>query len=98
MNAGAPGPSSSEPSLHSSINHSIALPAQTQGLLIVSITHLRRYAERSLPNRSRIREGFLEDLLDLEDPSFGKDEKLLVVQRMWRSWSQELRWGDTLQK
>jgi len=75
----------------------LPLPAQTQGLLIVSITHLRRYIQRSFPNhRSRIRQGFLEDLSDLENPTFGKEEKLSVVHRMWRSWGQDLGWGNAL--
>ena len=66
----------------------------TQGLLLVSLSHLRHYAEHNLPKRSRIREGFLEDLNDLEDPSRGgRDEKVRIVQRMWRSWGDALGWG-----
>ncbi|KAF9512937.1 hypothetical protein BS47DRAFT_1297082, partial [Hydnum rufescens UP504] len=66
----------------------------TQGLLLVSVSHLRRYVERHLPKRSRLREGFLEDLSDLEDPARGgRNEKLQVVHRMWHSWGNTLEWG-----
>ena len=46
----------------------------TAGLVLLSVTHLRRYAEGTLPVNSRLREGFLEDVADLEDPGLGRGE------------------------
>jgi len=64
----------------------------TAGLLLLSVSSLRQYAETWLPPRSRLREGFLEDVGDLEDPRLGREEKLRVVERMWRSWGHALGW------
>ncbi|KAI0755155.1 NCA2-domain-containing protein [Daedaleopsis nitida] len=64
----------------------------TSGLLLLSVTHLRKYAETTLPANSRLREGFLEDVTDLEDPRLGRAEKLRVIERMWRSWGEPLGW------
>jgi len=69
-----------------------AIPPLTTGLLLLSVSSLRQYAETWLPSRSRLREGFLEDVGDLEDPRLGREEKLRVVERMWRSWGQALGW------
>jgi nuclear-control-of-ATPase protein 2 len=41
---------------------------------------------------SHIREGFLQDVKDLEDPDLGRVEKLKVVDRMWRCWGTSLKW------
>lgn len=71
------------------------LDTKTHGLLIVYLTSLRQYAEESLPRRSRIREAFLDDLFDLENPNLGKEDKLKVVARMWRSWGVLLGWGTS---
>ena len=65
----------------------------TSGLLLLSVTHLRKYAETTLPANSRLREGFLEDVADLEDPKLGREDKLRVVDRMWRSWGELLGWS-----
>lgn len=65
----------------------------TSGLLLLSVTHLRKYAETTLPANSRLREGFLDDVADLEDPTLGRVEKLRVMDRMWRSWGEVLGWG-----
>ncbi|KAI0087827.1 NCA2-domain-containing protein [Irpex rosettiformis] len=65
---------------------------RTSGLLLLSTTQLRGYAEKHLPTNSRIREGFLQDVKDLEDPSFGRKEKLRIVDRMWNSWGEVLGW------
>ena len=73
-------------------NTSGTIPHLTAGLLLLSVSSLRQYAETWLPLRSRIREGFLEDVGDLEDPRLGRDEKLRVVERMWRSWGHVLGW------
>ena len=68
------------------------IPHLTAGLLLLSVSSLRQYAEKWLPLKSRMREGFLEDVGDLEDPRLGRDEKLRVVERMWRSWGHVLGW------
>ncbi|OBZ71735.1 putative endo-beta-1,4-glucanase D [Grifola frondosa] len=68
-------------------------PPLTSGLLLLSVSHLRTYAEQYLPANSRIREGFLEDVADLEDPALGRAEKLRVLDRMWRSWGEALGWA-----
>ncbi|KAH9846116.1 NCA2-domain-containing protein [Lenzites betulinus] len=70
-----------------------AVSPLTSGLLLLSVTHLRKYAETTLPANSRLREGFLEDVTDLEDPTLGRADKLRVVERMWRSWGEVLGWG-----
>ncbi|KAJ6623163.1 ATP synthase regulation protein NCA2-domain-containing protein, partial [Mycena sp. CBHHK59/15] len=71
-----------------------SLPALTTGLLLISVTRLRTYAETSLPRRTRLRAGFLQDVGDLEDPAMPREEKLRVVERMWRSWGGVLGWGE----
>ncbi len=68
------------------------IPHLTAGLLLLSVSSLRQYAVTRLPLRSRLREGFLEDVEDLEDPGLGREEKMRVVERMWRSWGQALGW------
>ncbi|KAI0366890.1 NCA2-domain-containing protein [Pilatotrama ljubarskyi] len=70
-----------------------AVSPLTSGLLLLSVTHLRKYAQTSLPANSRLREGFLEDVADLEDPNLGRADKLRVVDRMWRSWGDVLGWS-----
>jgi nuclear-control-of-ATPase protein 2 len=70
----------------------IAIPPLTTGLLLLSVSSLRQYAETCLPPRSRLREGFLEDVGDLEDPRLGREEKMRVVERMWRSWGHAMGW------
>lgn len=70
-----------------------SLPALTSGLLLLSVTQLRYYGETCLPPSSRIREGFLEDVKDLEDPRLGRNEKLRVIDRMWKNWGMALGWG-----
>ncbi|KAH9991273.1 ATP synthase regulation protein NCA2-domain-containing protein [Russula vinacea] len=69
-----------------------AIPPLTMGLLLLSASSLREYVETWIPSRSRLREGFSEDIGDLEDPRLGREEKMRVVERMWRSWGHELGW------
>lgn len=71
-----------------------ALPALTTGLLLISVAHLRNYAEGYLPKRSLLREGFLDDVADLENPDLSRMEKQRVVERMWRSWGSVLGWSE----
>jgi nuclear-control-of-ATPase protein 2 len=58
----------------------------TSGLLLLALTRLRSFATTCLPVGSRLRDGFLADVADLEDARLGRAEKLRVVERMWRSW------------
>lgn len=76
------------------LNLEDSLPPLTSGLLLLSVTQLRYYGETYLPPSSRIREGFLEDVKDLEDARLGRNEKLRVVDRMWKSWGTTLGWGS----
>ncbi|KAH9936205.1 ATP synthase regulation protein NCA2-domain-containing protein [Fomitopsis serialis] len=46
--------------------HPSSIPPLTSGLLLLSVSHLRAYAENYLPANSNLREGFLEDVVDLE--------------------------------
>jgi nuclear-control-of-ATPase protein 2 len=84
-------PESSQRNANTSLSK---IPPLTAGLLLLSVTHLRTYAQRYLPMRSRLREGFLEDVEDLADPALGRHEKMRVVERMWRSWGSVLGWGS----
>ncbi|KAF9498958.1 NCA2-domain-containing protein [Pleurotus eryngii] len=43
-------------------------------------------------NGPDLREGFLEDIASLENPSLSKEEKLKVLERMWRCWGSALGW------
>jgi nuclear-control-of-ATPase protein 2 len=70
------------------------IPPSTTGLLLLSVTRLRNFAETYLPADSQLQEGFLQDVGDLEDPSLNRSEKLRVVDRMWRSWDSVLKWGN----
>ncbi|KAG6890607.1 hypothetical protein C0995_006583 [Termitomyces sp. Mi166 len=65
----------------------------TSGLLLLSVARLRTFAEKHLPQRSRLREGFLEDVGDLENPDLGRIDKMKVIDRMWRCWGDVLGWG-----
>jgi nuclear-control-of-ATPase protein 2 len=69
-----------------------SLTPLTTGLVLISVMRLRTFAESSLPSGSRLREGFLEDVGDLEDPAMPREDKLRVVERMWRSWGGVLGW------
>lgn len=80
-------------STHRTLKSTSSIPPLTSGLLLLSVTQLRRYAETSLSTRSGLREGFLEDVQDLEDPSLDRTEKLRVVDRMWRNWGELLGWS-----
>ncbi|KZT25389.1 NCA2-domain-containing protein [Neolentinus lepideus HHB14362 ss-1] len=85
--------SSSPPSPEKESEGDRDIPPLTSGLLLLSLTHLRQYAEAYLP-RGRVREGFLADVRDLEEPGLGRREKLRVMERMWRCWGGVLGWGS----
>ena len=80
------------PRLSAYADHTTHVPPLTSGLMLISLSALRTYAETYLPMRSRLREGFLEDVGDLEDPVLNREEKVRVIQRMWRSWGRILDW------
>ena len=61
-----------------------ALAPLPTGLLMLSLMQLRSWANGFLP--LDIRGPFLEDLDMLEDPELGREEKLLVIGRVWRIW------------
>ncbi|KAG8910942.1 Nuclear control of ATPase protein 2 [Tulasnella sp. 408] len=74
-------------------------PPLTQGLLLLSVTHLRSYAMECLPARSNLQQAFLDDVEDLEDPSgkLSREDQLRVVDRMWRNYGRLLGWdGDAI--
>ncbi|CAL1712878.1 unnamed protein product [Somion occarium] len=71
---------------------SSSIPPLTSGLLLLSLTYLRSYATTYLPQNSRLREGFLDDVSDLENPALGRGEKMRIVDRMWKSWGDVLGW------
>ncbi|KAF7982860.1 hypothetical protein HWV62_25080 [Athelia sp. TMB] len=73
-----------------------SIPPLTSGLLLLSVTQLRTFGETCLPTHSTLREGFLEDVQDLEDPGLGRADKLRVVDRMWKSWGDVFGWGRTV--
>ncbi|EPT05130.1 hypothetical protein FOMPIDRAFT_1027347 [Fomitopsis schrenkii] len=85
-------PTSHHSHTRSTTSQPLSIPPLTSGLLLLSVSHLRAYAERYLAANSRLREGFLEDVADLEDPALGRTEKLRVLDRMWRSWGEVLGW------
>ncbi|KAI9266830.1 ATP synthase regulation protein NCA2-domain-containing protein [Phascolomyces articulosus] len=61
------------------------LDCESHGILICEIHLLRIYALQ-LPRRHSIRDHFMEDLRDLENPKLTVAQKLNVVTRMSRSW------------
>jgi len=69
-----------------------ALSPTTLGLLLLYLTHLREFAEKYLKEGTRFQEGFQEDIEDLEDTRLAREEKRMVVRRMWESWGAELGW------
>ncbi|RSH79789.1 Nuclear control of ATPase protein 2 [Apiotrichum porosum] len=59
-----------------------------RGLIIVSVSGLRTWATGISSAR---REAFLDDLRMVEDPGLARDDKLRVVERMWRCWGMDGR-------
>ena len=62
------------------------LDCKSHGILLCEIHLLRIYALQ-LPRRHSIRDYFMEDLRDLENPKLTVAQKLNVVTRMSRSWN-----------
>ncbi|KAI7859978.1 ATP synthase regulation protein NCA2-domain-containing protein [Circinella umbellata] len=62
------------------------LDCKSHGILLCEIHLLRIYALQ-LPRRRSIRDYFMEDLRDLENPKLTVAQKLNVVTRMNRSWN-----------
>ncbi|GAA6003126.1 hypothetical protein JCM10207_001761 [Rhodosporidiobolus poonsookiae] len=81
---------------HSShLTHPHPSPALTQGLILLSLSHLRSYARsRAFPSRdTQLRAAFLEDIRAVEDDAAqaGTGERKVLVGRLWR-WSGVLGW------
>ncbi|KAK4513745.1 40S ribosomal protein [Mucor velutinosus] len=62
------------------------LDCETQGILLCEVHLLRSYAVY-LPSRNSMRDLFIEDLRDLENPKLSIIQKLQTINRMCRSWS-----------
>lgn len=62
------------------------LDCESQGVLLCEVHLLRSYA-LYLPTRNSIRDLFIQDLRDLEDPNLTIGQKLQTIERMSRSWS-----------
>lgn len=82
--------------LLTSANADTDIPPLTSGLLMLSVSRLRSYGEKCLPLGSRVRDGFIEDVGDLEDPRLDKTDKLRVVERIWRAWGDLLGCKDLI--
>lgn len=54
-----------------------------RGLLIISVSSLRSWA---IVLGASKREAFLDDLRMVEDPVLKREDKLRVVERIWRCW------------
>lgn len=61
------------------------MDCETQGILLCEVDLLRSYA-RHLPSRNSMRDLFIEDLRDLENPRLSTSQKLQTIHRMSRSW------------
>ncbi|BGP13680.1 hypothetical protein JCM10213_002248 [Rhodosporidiobolus nylandii] len=86
-------------SSQSHTSHSHPSPALTQGLVLLSLSHLRSYARsRAFPSRdTQLRASFLEDIRALEDDGAqaSREERRVLVGRLWR-WSGLLGWEEAL--
>lgn len=63
----------------------LQLSCEQQGLVLCEVHLLRSYARR-LPQRNCIQEKFIEDLRELENPSYNLEQRLRTIQRMARTW------------
>ncbi|KAL0093120.1 ATP synthase regulation protein NCA2-domain-containing protein [Phycomyces blakesleeanus] len=61
------------------------LSCESQGTLLCEVHLLRSYAH-GLPNRNSMRELFMQDLRDLEDPNLTRSQKIQTIARMYRHW------------
>ncbi|GAA6029442.1 hypothetical protein JCM8097_003681 [Rhodosporidiobolus ruineniae] len=90
-------PRSSRSHSHSHAHRSSPSPALTQGLILLSLAHLRTYARsRSFPSRdTQLRAAFLADVRAVEDEAAcaGGEERRVLVGRLWR-WSGLLGWEE----
>jgi len=59
----------------------------------VSSLSIPSSSESTAYSASSLRDAFLEDLTDLQDPELGVNQKRIVVERMWRCWGSPLGWG-----
>ncbi|KAI8583441.1 hypothetical protein K450DRAFT_223706 [Umbelopsis ramanniana AG] len=63
----------------------LKLSCEQQGLVLCEVHLLRSYARR-LPQRNCIREKFIEDLRELENPNYNLEQRFRTIQRMARTW------------
>lgn len=54
-----------------------------RGLLIISVSNLRSWAVVLGASK---REAFLDDLRMVENPILKREDKLRVIERVWRCW------------
>ncbi|GAA5822715.1 hypothetical protein JCM11251_004353 [Rhodosporidiobolus azoricus] len=85
----------------SSSSSSTPSPALTQGLILLSLSHLRHYARSSsFPSKdTQLRAAFLEDVRAVEDEAAraGGEERRVLVGRLWK-WARVLGWEDAFKK
>lgn len=67
-------------------SESNVLDCESQGKLLCEV-HLLRSFVTHLPTKHSVRDLFLEDLRDLENPRLTIKQKLETIERMTRSWS-----------
>ncbi|CAJ0626372.1 2658_t:CDS:2 [Entrophospora sp. SA101] len=65
--------------------NSTKLTYTAHGLLLCHVHHLRIYSSY-LPSKNSLQTRFLNDLRDLDNPSFSVQQKILTCERMWRFW------------
>jgi nuclear-control-of-ATPase protein 2 len=58
---------------------------ETQGILLCE-THLLRSLAKCIPVRDSMRDRFIEDLRDLENPQLTNQQKIQTIDRMTRFW------------
>ncbi|GAA5911094.1 hypothetical protein JCM6882_006874 [Rhodosporidiobolus microsporus] len=88
-------------STRSSTSSRAPSPALTQGLILLSLAHLRHYARSSaFPSKdTQLRAAFLEDVRAVEDEAAraAGEERRVLVGRLWR-WAGLLGWEEAVRK
>ncbi|KAI7869689.1 ATP synthase regulation protein NCA2-domain-containing protein [Spinellus fusiger] len=64
----------------------VSLSCESQGILLCEVHLLRSYAHQ-LPNHNSIREHFMQDLRDLENPKLTRSQKIQTIATMYRYWN-----------
>ncbi|CAG8584579.1 9039_t:CDS:2 [Dentiscutata erythropus] len=65
---------------------SVSMPFAAQGLVLCHVHHLRS-CSLYLPSKNNLRNRFLEDLRDLDDPNMTVQQKILTCERMRWCWA-----------